>query len=135
MFGTFVLLIFETHRPRNMLHNLSRQYILRGYPQFQMQLICLLVGVWSLRNVRRQRVVSASLFDQRRMRIQGSSNSGGVHGSSNSTSNGNYSSRLRNNSFELTRQQNQQKHTGYAKVPKSPAPDFNGLNSNNMQTV
>ena len=108
--------------------------------QFRMQFICLLVGMWSLRNVRRQRVVSASLFDQRRMRSQGNSSVGGsvVHGSS-SMSNGNHSSRLRkkpmDSSVELTQQQHhQQNYLGYGKVPKSPAPDFNGQDSD-MQTV
>jgi len=85
-------------------------------------------------------VVSASLFDQRRMRSQGNSSVGGsvVHGSS-SMSNGNHSSRLRkkpmDSSVELTQQQHhQQNYLGYGKVPKSPAPDFNGQDSD-MQTV
>lgn len=103
-----------------------------------MQIICLLVGIWSLRNVRKQREVSASLFDQRRLRIQGSSNSGGVGTQqmvgSSSMSNGSYSSRWRKNSMELTQPNNKQKYTGYTKVPKSPAPDFNGQDSG-MQAV
>ena len=33
-----------------------------------MQMICLLVGLWALRNVKRHKVASASLFDQRRLR-------------------------------------------------------------------
>ena len=112
--------------------------------QFRMQLICLLLGMWSLRNVRRQRVVSASLFDQRRMRIQGSttnSGDGGVqygnNNNNNSMSNGGiHSSRLRRNSTEASVEltHHQQKYTGYGKVPKSPAPDINGQDSN-MQTV
>jgi hypothetical protein len=114
--------------------------------QFRMQLICLLLGMWSLRNVRRQRVVSASLFDQRRMRIQGSttnSGDGGVQYGNNNNSNSNsmsnggiHSSRLRRNSTEASVEltHHQQKYTGYGKVPKSPAPDINGQDSN-MQTV
>ncbi|KAL3756536.1 hypothetical protein ACHAWU_009930 [Discostella pseudostelligera] len=110
------------------------------FRMFRMQFICLLVGMWSLRNVRKQRVVSASLFDQRRMRSQGNSSVGGsvVHWSS-SMPNGNHSSRLRkkpmDSSVELTQQQHhQQNYLGYGKVPKSPAPDFNGQDSD-MQTV
>ena len=134
MCETFVFAIWNTPIPGiiSYCQHTALSFLLG---KFRMQFICLLVGIWSLRNVRRQRVVSASLFDQRRMRIQGSRDSSGVHGSSSSTSNGKNSSRLRKNSVELTQQQNQQKHTGYTKVPKSPAPDINGNNSNNMQTV
>jgi hypothetical protein len=56
--------------------------------------------------------------------------------------NGNNSSRLRKkpmeSSVELTQQKqqhhHQQNYLGYGKVPKSPAPDFNGQDSD-MQTV
>lgn len=125
-------------------------YVTRLLPslQLQMQIICLSFGIWSLRNVRKQRVVSASLFDQRRLRIQGNNNSDGVGvqqqqqqhvEGGTSMSNGSYSSRWRkkiDSSVELTlhNKRHQQKYTGYAKVPKSPAPDFNEQDSN-MQAV
>lgn len=47
------------------------------YRFVRMQAICLAVGLWFLRHVLRQRIASASLFDQRRMRIQ-SAHGGGA---------------------------------------------------------
>ena len=41
-----------------------------------MQMICLLVGLWALRNVKRHKVASASLFDQRRLRLQNGGSNG-----------------------------------------------------------
>ena len=41
-----------------------------------MQMICLLVGLWALRNVKRHKVASASLFDQRRLRLQNGASNG-----------------------------------------------------------
>jgi len=81
----------------------------------RMQIICLLLGIWSLRNVRRLKVVSASLFDLRRMRIQGSAN-----GVSTPKPNVKFMPLGNKNSMEsveLTQ------NTRQGKVPKSPAPD------------
>ena len=80
----------------------------------RMQIICLLLGIWSLRNVRRLKVVSASLFDLRRM-IQGSAN-----GVSTPKPNVKFMPLGNKNSMEsveLTQ------NTRQGKVPKSPAPD------------
>lgn len=87
------------------------------FRMLRMQMICLLTGVWFLRNVRRQKVASASLFDQRRMRIQS------ANASSSSMPNVKYSALQNKNSMEsveLTRTIG----NGAGKVPKSPAPDI-----------
>jgi len=84
------------------------------FRMLRMQVICLLTGVWFLRNVRRQKVASASLFDQRRMRIQSSANG------SSAMPNVKYSVLKDKNSMEtieLTRT------IGAGKIPRSPAPD------------
>ena len=86
-----------------------------------------------MRNVRRQKVASASLFDQRRMRIQNSNNrnvnNNGSSGSSNGitgSKNVKYSALQQKNSMdametiELT-EGHPTPRTG--KIPKSPAPD------------
>lgn len=65
-----------------------------------------------MRNVRRQRVVSASLFDQRRMRTQQSSKAGGGMAKR-------YDRKDSMETVELI----PIKTAG--KVPKSPAPDHN----------
>ncbi|KAL7553634.1 hypothetical protein ACHAWF_016939 [Thalassiosira exigua] len=90
------------------------------YRMVRMQMICLLIGVWSMRNVCRQRVVSASLFDQRRMRIQSS------NGSVSSTNMRRFSALQKKNTTETVELI---QTTSAAKVPKSPAPDPN------LQTV
>ena len=118
-----------------------------------MQMICLLVGFLAIRNVKRQKVTSASLFDQRRMRIQNSkeyikNSDRGINNNtnkSNNSSNGgtnsskkhvkysalpNKSSMSGLETIELTSMHNSptngytlDKTTG--KVPKSPAPNPN----------
>eukprot|EP00577_Skeletonema_sp_RCC1716_P025395 CAMPEP_0113438152 /NCGR_PEP_ID=MMETSP0013_2-20120614/37800_1 /TAXON_ID=2843 ORGANISM="Skeletonema costatum, Strain 1716" /NCGR_SAMPLE_ID=MMETSP0013_2 /ASSEMBLY_ACC=CAM_ASM_000158 /LENGTH=173 /DNA_ID=CAMNT_0000328861 /DNA_START=183 /DNA_END=707 /DNA_ORIENTATION=- /assembly_acc=CAM_ASM_000158 len=97
-----------------------------AFRMLQMQLICLMVGLWSVRNVRRHRMSSASLFDQRRMR--GNANQGGGGGASDS--NGSPSKHVkfslgyaRKDSLESVELGPLiQKTTGAGKVPKSPAP-------------
>jgi hypothetical protein len=84
----------------------------------RMQIICLLLGIWSFRNVRRLKVVSASLFDLRRMRIQGSANNGNSVGTPKP--NVKFMPLVNNNSIESV-ELTQNTRTG--KVPKSPAPD------------
>ncbi|KAL3791117.1 hypothetical protein ACHAW5_004535 [Stephanodiscus triporus] len=79
------------------------------FRMLRMQILCLLFGIWSFRNVRRLKVVSASLFDLRRMRIQGSANNG--NNSNSPKSNVKFSPLVSKNSSEP------------GKVPKSPAPD------------
>lgn len=80
-----------------------------------------------MRNVRRQRVVSASLFDQRRMRLQASNNSS-MNGSSTSSSNGVGMMSKRFNRKDSTRMDSMETielippKIGMAKIPKSPAP-------------
>ena len=114
-------------------------------------MICLLVGFLAIRNVKRQKVTSASLFDQRRMRIQNSkeyikNSDRGINNNTNSNnSNGGTSSKkhvkysaLPNKSsmsgmesIELTSMHNSPSNSGYTldkttgKVPKSPAPNPN----------
>jgi len=118
-----------------------------------MQMICLLVGFLAIRNVKRQKVTSASLFDQRRMRIQNSkeyikNSDRGINNTNNTnnSSNGGTSSSkkhvkysaLSNKSsmsgmetIELTSMHNSPTNCGYTfdkttgKVPKSPAPNPN----------
>ena len=103
--------------------------------QFRMQMICLLIGVWAMRNVRRQKVVSASLFDQRRMRLQnannGSSNTGssGIMSSSSATKRYNRKDSGRHDSMETI--ELIPPTIGPGKVPKSPAP----MPNPNLQTV
>ena len=97
-----------------------------------MQIICLIVGLLAIRNVKRQKVVSASLFDQRRMRIQNSAvaNGGSSNGSgSASRSNVKYSSLQSKNSME-TIELTRTKIGAGGKVPKSPAPE-----PSNVETV
>ena len=73
--------------------------------------------MWSFRNVRRLKVVSASLFDLRRMRIQGSANKGTSVGTPKP--NVKFMPLVNKNSMESELTQN----TRPGKVPKSPAPD------------
>ncbi|KAL7543518.1 hypothetical protein ACHAXR_013046 [Thalassiosira sp. AJA248-18] len=80
----------------------------------RMQLICLLIGVLSMRNVLRQKVVSASLFDQRRMRLQSANGSSAMKKSSGLQS---------KNSMETV--ELIPLMIGAGKMPKSPAPDSN----------
>ena len=128
---------------------LSDAIFLHFNPQLRMQMICLLVGFLAIRNVKRQKVTSASLFDQRRMRIQNSkeyikNSDRGINNNTNSNnSNGGTSSKkhvkysaLPNKSsmsgmesIELTSMHNSPTNGGYTldkttgKVPKSPAPN------------
>jgi len=103
-----------------------------AFRMLQMQLICLMVGLWSVRNVRRHRMSSASLFDQRRMR--GNANQGGGGGASDS--NGSPSKHVKFSSGYARKDSLEsvelgpliQKTTGAGKVPKSPAP----LNMNSV---
>ena len=115
-------------------------------------MICLLVGLLAIRNVKRQKVTSASLFDQRRMRIQNSkeyikNSDRGINNTNNcnNSSNGGTSSSKKHvkysalpnkssmhsgmETIELTSMQNNSPPKGYTldkttgKVPKSPAPN------------
>eukprot|EP00986_Skeletonema_menzelii_P013497 scaffold7923_cov154-Skeletonema_menzelii.AAC.4 len=65
------------------------------------------VGLWSVRNVRRQKMSSASLFDKRRMR--GNTNQGGGYSRKDSMESVELGPLIK-----VT--------TGAGKVPKSPAP-------------
>jgi hypothetical protein len=76
--------------------------------------MCLLLGIWAFRNVRRQKVVSASLFDLRRTRIQGDA----INGIGVNTPKSNVAFSPRMNSMETV--DLIQGRAG--KVPKSPAP-------------
>ena len=79
-------------------------------------MICLLVGLWAMRNVQRQKVVSASLFDQRRLRNQ-QNNGSNKH--------------VKYAPLPLQRKDSHDMHEmvpltrGLGKVPKSPAPNPN----------
>jgi len=90
----------------------------------RLQLFCLILGILAYRTARRQRVASASLFDQRRLR--GGQNNA-TNNSTTSEWNGSagggikYSAVSRDDSMdaiELTG------NTGTGKVPKSPAPNL-----------
>ena len=72
--------------------------------------------MWFMRNVLRQRVVSASLFDKRRMRIQS------ANGSSTMSNAKKYSGLQINDSMETVELI---PIIGKGKIPKSPAPDPN----------
>mmetsp|Transcript_13526 Transcript_13526/g.27471 ORF Transcript_13526/g.27471 Transcript_13526/m.27471 type:complete len:284 (+) Transcript_13526:117-968(+) len=102
-----------------------------AFRMLQMQLICLMVGLWSVRSVRRHRMSSASLFDQRRMR--GNAIQGGGGGASDSNGSPSkhvkFSGYSRKDSLESVELGPLiQKTTGAGKVPKSPAP----LNMNSV---
>jgi len=88
------------------------------YRMLWMQIICLLVGFLAIRNVRRQKVVSASLFDQRRMR---SKNGSGRHVT--------YAPLPIERKDSMETVELIPRTTGPGKVPKSPSPD------SNMETV
>eukprot|EP00580_Thalassiosira_gravida_P017172 CAMPEP_0201659176 /NCGR_PEP_ID=MMETSP0494-20130426/2023_1 /ASSEMBLY_ACC=CAM_ASM_000839 /TAXON_ID=420259 /ORGANISM="Thalassiosira gravida, Strain GMp14c1" /LENGTH=272 /DNA_ID=CAMNT_0048136573 /DNA_START=71 /DNA_END=889 /DNA_ORIENTATION=+ len=113
---------------RNLREYRSCQYTEQDeiYRILRMQIICILVGMWSMRNVLRQRVVSASLFDQRRMRLAAS------HNNSNNNNNG-FNTKSNNSKKYATSLQSQDSMetvelipmNGRGKVPKSPAPDPN----------
>ena len=95
------------------------------FRMLQMQLVCLLVGLWSVRNVRRHRMSSASLFDQRRMR--GNANQGSVGGTNDNNGSPSkhvkFSGYSRKDSLESVELGPLIKATtGAGKVPKSPAP-------------
>ena len=99
------------------------------FRMLQMQFICLLVGLWSVRNVRRQKMSSASLFDQRRMR--GHANQGGGGGAN--VGDGSPSKHVKFYSRKDSMESVElgpliKKTTGVGKVPKSPAP----LNMNSV---
>eukprot|EP00984_Skeletonema_dohrnii_P015634 scaffold6778_cov97-Skeletonema_dohrnii-CCMP3373.AAC.10 len=91
-----------------------------------------MVGLWSVRNVRRHRMSSASLFDQRRMR--GNASQGGGGGANDSD--GSPSKHVKFSSAYSRKDSLEsvelgpliQKTTGAGKVPKSPAP----LNMNSV---
>mmetsp|Transcript_19583 Transcript_19583/g.32086 ORF Transcript_19583/g.32086 Transcript_19583/m.32086 type:complete len:263 (-) Transcript_19583:249-1037(-) len=88
-----------------------------------MQFICLIVGLWSVRNVRRQKMSSASLFDKRRMR--GNTNQGGGTNVSDGSPSKlvKFSGYSRKDSMESVELGPLIKvTTGAGKVPKSPAP-------------
>lgn len=100
-----------------------------------MQFICLLVGLFSVRNVRRHRVSSASLFDQRRMMRANASQGGGCGGDGGANDGGDGNSTtpskhakknsgyLRKDSLDTIELGPLIKVTsGANKVPKSPAP-------------
>lgn len=84
------------------------------YRMLRMQMMCLLVGFWAIRNVRRQKVASASLFDQRRMRSQ---NGSGRHVT--------YAPLPIERKDSMETVELIPRTTGPGKVPKSPAPDPN----------
>ncbi|KAL9184403.1 hypothetical protein ACHAXT_002489 [Thalassiosira profunda] len=90
------------------------------YRMLRMQMICLLIGVWAMRNVRRQRVVSASLFDQRRMRAVQSASGGGGAMSGAKTYTSPYEKKNSLETVELV-------PLVGAKVPKSPAPNSDSI--------
>jgi hypothetical protein len=101
------------------------------FRMLQMQFICLIVGLFSVRNVRRYKTSSASLFDQRRMRgntNQGGGGGGAVNGSGGNSSaspskHAKYSGYSKKDSLESVELGPLiKKTTGAGKVPKSPAP-------------
>ena len=57
-------------------HPLSAAH--RFFAQVRMQVICLVIAMWCMRNVLKQKIVSASLFDQRRMKLTSAKGSGGA---------------------------------------------------------
>lgn len=96
----------------------------------QMQLVCLILGIWAIRNVRRFKVTSASLFDQRRM-MRGNNNinqgnGGGVGGANNndgSPSKSNYKAYSKKDTLDtIELGPLLPAASGAGKVPKSPAP-------------
>mmetsp|Transcript_33378 Transcript_33378/g.67388 ORF Transcript_33378/g.67388 Transcript_33378/m.67388 type:complete len:316 (-) Transcript_33378:908-1855(-) len=94
------------------------------FRMLRMQLFCLVIGCWSMKTVRKQKVASASLFDQRRMRRNhGTSGASNVNGNINcsrggdDSKKGKYSSVPRDDSMETVAVGN-----GGGKVPKSPSP-------------
>lgn len=116
------------------------------FRMLRMQMICLLVGLLAMRYVRRQRVASASLFDQRRMRIQNSNNTkNGSGNSNNNTKNGistpvakhvKYSPLPSKNSMETIELTTRIKNNfSGKKIPKSPAPPPYPKELNEMDMV
>ena len=95
----------------------------------QMQLVCLILGIWAIRNVRRLKVTSASLFDQRRM-MRGNNNvsiqgggSGGVDGSPSKSSSTKYTAYSKKDTLDTIELGPLiPAVSGAGKVPKSPAP-------------
>jgi hypothetical protein len=95
----------------------------------QMQLVCLILGIWAIRNVRRFKVTSASLFDQRRMMrgnnnvsIQGSGGGGG-DGSPSKSSATKYTAYTKKDTLDTIELGPLiPAVSGAGKVPKSPAP-------------
>eukprot|EP00804_Cyclotella_cryptica_P014173 CCRYP_005595-RA/>CCRYP_005595-RA protein AED:0.32 eAED:0.32 QI:525/1/1/1/1/1/3/255/189 len=86
----------------------------------RMQLICLVIGLFSIRMVKRQKVKSASLFDQRRARNQ-------LHNSTTSNGHNDAGTERRVKYSQLTKEESMETielswTRGAGKVPKSPAP-------------
>lgn len=92
----------------------------------RMQMICLFVGVWAMRNVRKQKVASASLFDQRRMRLQSANGSSAI----SSAKKYSHSVIQRKDSMETVELI---PISGAGKIPKSPAP--NPTSDSYLETV
>ena len=92
----------------------------------QMQLVCLILGIWAIRNVRRFKVTSASLFDQRRM-MRGNNNinqgSGGGDGSPSKSGATKYTAYTKKDTLDTIELGPLiPAVSGAGKVPKSPAP-------------
>ena len=102
-----------------------------AFRMLQMQLVCLILGIWAIRNVRRFKVTSASLFDQRRM-MRGNNNiinqgsGGGVGGANNndgSPSKSSYKAYSKKDTLDTIELGPLiPAVSGAGKVPKSPAP-------------
>ena len=84
------------------------------------------VGVWAMRNVRKQKVASASLFDQRRMRLQSANGSSAI----SSAKKYSHSVIQRKDSMETVELI---PISGAGKIPKSPAP--NPTSDSYLETV
>lgn len=106
------------------------------YRMIRMQFICLLLGAWAYRKVKRLKVTSASLFDLRRMsrvppvvgqqQLQQQQGGGDESSSSNTTKNASKFSRKNSIQEEMVVLITPSAHTNSnsrkGKVPKSPAP-------------
>ena len=89
--------------------------------QIRMQMVCLLIGVLSIRMVKRFKVQSASLFDRRKNAQHSNSTTSGGAGEERRVRYAQVSREDSMETIELIRGR------GSGKVPKSPAPE--------MQTV
>ncbi|KAL7489044.1 hypothetical protein ACHAW6_014628 [Cyclotella cf. meneghiniana] len=88
----------------------------------RMQLICLVIGIFSIRMVKRQKAKTASLFDQRRTRNQ-------HHNSTTANGNNDTGTERRVKYSQLPKEDSMETieltwNRGAGKVPKSPAPDL-----------